>query len=89
MLGWNLLFHRVARIFKILFGLDLKRVACILLKSTFATGDWSNPQVCSSLDEVQQHLLMVTAQTQHAIGIGFRYLHHVFDTTGRIVTAID
>src|SRR5882762_3727588 len=56
-------------VIEILLAGYVKSSPHILLKRTFAAGDWRNPKVGASFHEIQQHLFMITTQAKHTFRI--------------------
>src|SRR6266851_1690857 len=89
MLRRNGVLNLTSCVIEILLAGYIKSSAYILLKCTFAAGNWRNPKVGAAFHEIQQHLFMVAAKTKHAVRIFVLKFHYKGNTTGRVRTPID
>jgi hypothetical protein len=61
----------------------------VLRETVIAPRRWLHPDVILAVYEIQQHLFMVPAQTNHTLGILEAEFAHICDTPGNVGTSVN
>src|SRR6476659_10244311 len=61
----------------------------VLLKGSLASRYRSNPDIANAINKLQQHLFVITSQTNDTLGIVTHHFHYVVHTTRRIQTSVN
>src|SRR2546425_2996941 len=89
MLGRNTAGNHAPGLVKFSFSPDYQGAARILFEGSLAARHWSDPDIGSTIDKVEHHLLMIAAQTNNFFGILTTKLDHLIDTARRIEAAVN
>ena len=80
---------RLSRIRKLTISTHSQWSACVLRKGVLASGRVLDPNRVCSIDEVEQHLLVIAAQAKDVFRIARAQLHYMFDAARNIRPTID
>ncbi len=87
--GGNLFHYQFTRGIKVGFGAQPQRGAGVLRKGLIAPGRCLHPDEIARVQKIQQHLFVISAQTNNVFGIFAAQIQHVLDTARNVPAAIN